>query len=420
MDIAVNIQPLMKCVFEKEEVFKSNDHWKTTKGMVHNLMTNLGQKNVACLPILLRNEGEEIIRECIFKDIKDINDFDALFLGTLGKMVFHHKKGMPNDTLPMPDDTMFAHAICAGLLQMCLKMLVRFGNTGNDESLTVGLEFILQGAIASMFNDNTSKAIAHVYADVVLAVKEPDVRALALENSKYEKVVQMVLHIVGTNIESFNKTTDGDGYIICNTCELNLEVEGRAIQRCGGCKKVTYCSVKCQKADWPSHKKHCTKRIVDPKKHDVMNLGAAVASQEKMVVHSENVLQAAQEVFSASIDGMLHHANACGLKILDCFVIIDFRNHLPHTRVMTPSEFINDDDYWGANGSPPQQMQTFLTEHHGKKKAEGLLLALCLTVPPRDKPLASGMGSIAVTPAPFPGSFFPGGWPAYQEVLKRN
>lgn len=38
----------------------------------------------------------------------------------------------------------------------------------------------------------------------------------------------MVLHILGTNIESLNKTIDDEGNIICITCKINLEVEGPA------------------------------------------------------------------------------------------------------------------------------------------------------------------------------------------------
>ena len=117
--------------------------------------------------------------------------------------------------------------------------------------------------------------------------------------------------------------------------------------------------------------------------------------------------------------GWLHHANQDGLNILDCLIIIDFRNHLPHTRVLTEEEFLgNDHDYWG--GQPcPQQMRTYLEDHHAKMTAKGILLALCLTIPPRDQPLSAGRGSVAVTPPPFSGDFYPGSWPAYQASLRR-
>jgi len=395
------------------------------------------------------------VDELIQKDIMDVQHFKST-MESLSHMVFHLKDGVSEEVirfgidpqrLPMPNDIMFAYAFEGGLLQMCLKNLVRFSNEierekkeaikvqerrrgkrdkgkpaavndiGNDEALVL-LDFILSGAIAVMFNDASSKAIAKVYADVVLAVKDPDVRALE-KDSKYAKVVKQVLHILGTNIESLNKTTDGQGHIICKTCELNLEVEGRAIKRCGGCKKVTYCSVECQKADWKAHKEHCRKTIVDPSKHNVVNLGTApMASHEKMTIHSENVLQAAQAVFNEGIVGWLQQANADGLKILDCLIIIDFREHLPRASVMTQEEFIGHDDYWGGVEPCPPQMKKFLKDHHAKMTKKGSLLALCLTLPPRDKALASGRGSLAVTPAPFGGHFFPGGWPAYQASLR--
>jgi hypothetical protein len=421
IEVAENIQPLMKCVCdeEKKQLFQSDVHWENTVGLVlGRLSTALVSKNIESTHVLLKNEGEKVIRKMLQRDIKDAQHFQSTILSDLSRIVFHFKDGIPEDGMPMPNDTMFAYAFEAGLLQMCLKNLVRFSNTGNDEALMVSLDFILSGAIAVMFNDKSSKAIAKVYADVVLAVKEPDVRALE-KNSKYAKVVKQVLHILGTNIESLNKTTDGAGHIICNTCKVNLEVEGRAIKRCGGCKKVTYCSVECQKADWKAHKEHCRKRIVDPSKHNVVNLGSApLASHEKMAVHSENVLQAAQAVFNEGIIGWLKQANADGLNILDCLIIIDFREHLPHASVMTQEEFIGHDDYWGGVEPCPPQMKSFLKDHHAKMTKKGSLLAFCLTLPPRDKALASGRGSLAVTPAPFGGHFFPGGWPAYQASLR--
>jgi len=43
----------------------------------------------------------------------------------------------------------------------------------------------------------------------------------------------------------------------CQTCGNSLD-----LMRCRGCKKVRYCSVDCQKKDWPQHKLTCTGAIV--------------------------------------------------------------------------------------------------------------------------------------------------------------
>lgn len=43
----------------------------------------------------------------------------------------------------------------------------------------------------------------------------------------------------------------------CDKC-ANVEVDAnRPFRQCGGCKNVLYCSVKCQREDWKSHKYRC-------------------------------------------------------------------------------------------------------------------------------------------------------------------
>ena len=134
-------------------------------------------------------QNKSKVDELIQKDMTDVQTFKST-IESLSRIVFLYKDGATyaEGVMPMPNDTMFAYAFEAGLLQMCLKNLVRFSNAGNDEALMKPLDFILRGAIAVMFNDESSKAIANVYGDVVMAVKDPDVRAL--ENSKYDKVVK--------------------------------------------------------------------------------------------------------------------------------------------------------------------------------------------------------------------------------------
>ena len=33
-------------------------------------------------------------------------------------------------------------------------------------------------------------------------------------------------------------------------------------KKCGGCKSVTYCGAKCQKLDWPRHKRLCAPVVI--------------------------------------------------------------------------------------------------------------------------------------------------------------
>lgn len=47
----------------------------------------------------------------------------------------------------------------------------------------------------------------------------------------------------------------------CEKCGIEDGAEGQALEVCGGCRRVLYCSKECQKADWIEHKAAC-KRMV--------------------------------------------------------------------------------------------------------------------------------------------------------------
>ncbi|KAJ7669858.1 hypothetical protein DFH06DRAFT_157224 [Mycena polygramma] len=48
----------------------------------------------------------------------------------------------------------------------------------------------------------------------------------------------------------------------CYACRIQKDHD--ALKRCGGCYLARYCSSKCQKNDWPDHKKFCGVRRFDP------------------------------------------------------------------------------------------------------------------------------------------------------------
>lgn len=44
-----------------------------------------------------------------------------------------------------------------------------------------------------------------------------------------------------------------EGYVGCAACRRMF----KELKKCGRCKKIYYCSIECQKADWKEHKKNC-------------------------------------------------------------------------------------------------------------------------------------------------------------------
>lgn len=74
----------------------------------------------------------------------------------------------------------------------------------------------------------------------------------------------------------------------------------------------------------------------------------------------------------------------------------DFRHHLPKTFLLTPSEFFVNKHCFGEDGIP-EQAKAVVIDFHKKFKARGDLFGLCLAYPPRDKPLASGRESVAMS-----------------------
>ena len=180
---------------------------------------------------LTLEDGDPSVTDKIAKSIKTILD-DAKSkdktvlndaVADLRKLLFVISEGKE----PMADDTLYAFAIEEGLLQLCLQLVVIFKNSGDGEALAA-VEKLLGGALQVMFNEQPAKAIANVYPKVVVVLKTPSVREI-----EEDKLVKTVLHILGTNIETLNKTVGDGGYVVCAQCDKNLEAEGVAMKRCG-------------------------------------------------------------------------------------------------------------------------------------------------------------------------------------------
>jgi hypothetical protein len=54
-----------------------------------------------------------------------------------------------------------------------------------------------------------------------------------------------------------SSTTTASQNLSCARCHINEADLGQALQVCGGCRSVKYCTRDCQKNDWQRHKQQC-------------------------------------------------------------------------------------------------------------------------------------------------------------------
>merc|ERR1712218_130053 len=88
-----------------------------------------------------------------------------------------------------------------------------------------------------------------------------------------------------------NKTSEPKKPSTCPNCYKEIGL-GKAM-RCGKCKKVSYCSQKCQAEDWQFHKRLCAKeepaKPKDPTPPMKPKSEVKKAKEEKVVVEDDDV-----------------------------------------------------------------------------------------------------------------------------------
>lgn len=317
---------------------------------------------------------------------------------------------------PLPDDARYAAAIDAGLLQMCMSMLLRF-STMYDNDVYARFLTIIEGVSAVAFHSKTQQAIAKLdKAELRRTLSLPELHRLGRSNDLCDKIFGTIGFFsndtpVSTSLPQARPNLEDIGDV-CSSCLKVIPKE--AIKRCGQCKKRMYCNRECQANDWKNgHKKEC--KLLLKQGMDNPNSNSVLAGKKNKVEiqkQVDNVMAAAEKMLYGTTPVILAHANVNGWDILDCVLAINF--------CVTPPSFDSmlAKDY--SDNLLKEDAKAELIAYIEKtKKKGGIVVSIQFhpaTVQPGDKeaPLMFVRAD----------RFLPEGWPTAQKIMledmKRN
>lgn len=221
-----------------------------------------------------------------------------------------------------PNDKRVAYAIHSGLLEMCFEFMKRFECDPRDE-LMYGLICIAQHIQTVAFHLETAKALRERWSQVMLRS--------ATKPNKSRQFVQILSSVIDLNKGS------------CSRC--NKPIAWHTMQFCGGCRRVVYCGVKCQKEDWKNgtHSSDCLYLACSA---DVVGLTKFEVSKSrnisKLKALKNNIIATQKKLFSKHEDSILNHLlvhpNRLDYVVVFKYqqvVIADYRRHFTCSKQIT-------------------------------------------------------------------------------------
>ena len=189
--------------------------------------------------------------ECVDKDvIAEMIDCGTNFTseyedaGVITQLIWSMiTQKMDSDDAEQPIDSRTAFAIRAGLLDLCVEMIARFG--GVKDGIVCWITSILRNIYLLSFHRKTSKAIGDKRGHLIeeferLKENKQVTNSDCTECNRALSIIQSILDITSTN---------------CVVC--NKETERKDMKKCAACKSACYCSEECQRKDWHSGGHDC-------------------------------------------------------------------------------------------------------------------------------------------------------------------
>ena len=288
------------------------------------------------------------------------------------------------------DDTRFAVAINHGLIEMCLKLLAQHCRKDGSNQLVNEINDIFDSMKNAALMKKSSQAIAVNHGKI--AEKLRLVEPILAENNECHHALQMIEAILNTVPDKLKCVDRKES---CSRC--NKELEKGRIQRCGKCKKATYCSRQCQVDDWRNgdHKFYCKAFLA------IEGGGGTKKDAKRTIAHIDSIEEVGQKAISEKFNHVLIHALFMEYDILDSVVVIDLHLSRNRMKLMLLDEFLGK---FGERILGGADNTKELIENH--KAKERLVCAFstsdAVTISYVDKSLAPWGGS----------------WPASQDVMK--
>ena len=253
------------------------------------------------------------------------NTSDLVSADRLTSLSFPMILQMTDDENCLPCDTRTASAIRAGLIEMCLNFIGRFGDHESfriDDDDTLSLFDNVENAFEKVhevsLHQKTAKAIRSKRQDIeseLVILQEND----NIQNNPNSKILLgMVKSILGLN----------GSYC----CRCNKPLSRTEVMECNGCGCMVYCSRACQKEDWfNGHSLTCCKSYTPELSGQFQGrfIPIAVPSDQKAAAKLENleknITMIQLKLFLDDAKDILRQAKNLDIPLHDCVAKFDLR-----------------------------------------------------------------------------------------------
>mmetsp|Transcript_10687 Transcript_10687/g.22625 ORF Transcript_10687/g.22625 Transcript_10687/m.22625 type:complete len:703 (-) Transcript_10687:55-2163(-) len=271
-------------------------------------------------------------------------------------------------SIAMPNDNAMASAIGAGMIELIVEMVsTAKQNIQNDPSyqnLVNTINNTLRAAGAIALSRKTNKKIRE---------RAPSIRSALAKVPKGASsgCIEMIYALL-------DKAASGHRDTDSNVCRYCLKtVYGDAIKTCSKCLRSTYCSRECQVLHWgKQHKKEC--KMMKTNKSRALEQGLSEKEAHAAAKAEENLSVSGNMLFAKEEANILLQASLRGYSIVDCVVMMDFRETPPTIETMMYDAYLEEGQLEFHH--PKQYAHTSGIIDRNRKN--GALTVACMTLAP--------------------------------------